>query len=160
MTGNGDTPWWASGTDPDGGIGDEDPVTAHREQRRGAAEDGSGTDGPAGAGGTGPDTARPWWDEAAQAITAVARAAAHVRPDGAVPRDLPPHEHAATAELCDVCPVCVGLRALERSRPEMAAHLTEALHHVTLAVRSVTEAHGADRGASTGGMERIDLEDE
>lgn len=165
MTRQEDAPWWASGAD---GLGDEDPLSAHRDARRATGDraDDSRREGAPPEDDAHDGTAAPpaWWEEATLALGALARAAGHVRPvqrDGGVGSDQH-HEHAATDELCEVCPVCAGLRALERSRPELVEHLTEALRHLTLAARSLVDAHGDERSRRTddGGLERIDLDGE
>jgi hypothetical protein len=155
MTGDGGTPWWASGTGPVDGLADDDPVRAHREARRGVGPE----DGPTSDDGdaSGDPAGRVWWEDAATALGELARQAGARYGD---PGDLPPHDHGADTDVCEICPVCVGLRVLERSRPELVAHLSEALRHVTLAVKSVVDAHADATGATDGGLERIDLDDE
>lgn len=61
--------------------------------------------------------------------------------------------------VCHACPVCVALRALESSRPEVVAHLSEALHHLSLAARAFVEAQVGATG-DDGGLRRVDLDDE
>lgn len=61
----------------------------------------------------------------------------------------------ADGEVCDACPVCIGLRALRQVRPEVIAHLSDAAHHVSLALRAFAEAQAGERGD---GLERIDLD--
>jgi hypothetical protein len=40
-------------------------------------------------------------------------------------------------DACGICPICVGLRALGETRPELVGHLAEAARHVALAARSL-----------------------
>lgn len=73
--------------------------------------------------------------------------------DRARPADgIAPHED---GEVCDACPVCIGLRALRQVRPEVIAHLSDAAHHMSLALRAFAEAQAGERGD---GLERIDLD--
>lgn len=167
MTGTGGSPWWASEADPRDGLLDEDPLTAHRQGRRGPADDtADDTANDTGGGvGDGDRTGRREglrWEDAAEALANLARqASGHARDEGERPRDIPPHEHgAAETDVCEVCPICVGLRALERSRPELVSHLSEALRHLTLAAKAVIDAQVEATGASDDGLERIDLDDE
>jgi hypothetical protein len=51
-------------------------------------------------------------------------------------------ERAATADhpaTCRSCPLCRGLAALERSHPEVLAHLSGAAQHLAAALRALTE---------------------
>ena len=48
-----------------------------------------------------------------------------------------PHEDGA---VCDACPVCIGLRAVRQVRPEVIAHLSDAAHHMSLALRAIADA--------------------
>lgn len=75
---------------------------------------------------------------------------------GAADGDSSPH---AEGRVCHACPVCVALRALEGSRPEVVAHLSEALHHLSLAARAFVEAQ-VDGTGGDGGLRRVDLDDE
>lgn len=67
----------------------------------------------------------------------------------------PPH----SLDVCGVCPICIGLRTLAESRPELMGHLAEAARHVTLAARSFMERperpHG---GEDDEPLEHIDLD--
>ncbi len=170
-------PWWASGRDPAEGLdGTEDPVDAHRDARRGGApppgHDPGGdrsqdrADDPAG----GADAGRL----ASDAIDLVSRLAAEVgrrvaargtsnaagpapgaftRPDAEEPvaDGIGPHED---GRVCDACPVCIGLRALRQVRPEVIGHLSDAAHHLSLALRAFADAQaGGDEG-----LEKIDLD--
>lgn len=60
----------------------------------------------------------------------------------------------ADGEVCDACPVCIGLRALRQARPEVIGHLSDAAHHVSLALRALADAQAGDRD----GLEKIDLD--
>lgn len=62
-----------------------------------------------------------------------------------------PHDD---GQVCDACPVCIGLRALRQVRPEVIAHLSDAAHHLSLALRAVAEAQTGQRD----GFEKIDLD--
>ncbi len=61
----------------------------------------------------------------------------------------------AEGEVCDACPVCLGLRALRQARPEVITHLSDAAHHVSLALRALADAQAGD---DTDGLEKIDLD--
>lgn len=61
----------------------------------------------------------------------------------------------ANGEVCDACPVCLGLRALRQARPEVITHLSDAAHHVSLALRALADAQAGD---DTDGLEKIDLD--
>lgn len=50
---------------------------------------------------------------------------------------VPPHP---PGEVCGACPVCIGLRALRSVRPEVIGHLSDAAHHLSLALRAVADA--------------------
>lgn len=148
-TGSPRDPWWASGTD--GLHQDEDPLDRHTAARRGETGPGEGEprdDGHAG----------EWWHEAMAALSDAARVgrerAGRSRGSQGDGRD-----HAA-GDVCHVCPVCVALRALDDSRPEVVAHLSEALRHVSLAARAFVEAQVAATGGQDDGLHRVDLDDE
>lgn len=59
----------------------------------------------------------------------------------------------ADGRVCDACPVCIGLRALRQARPDVIAHLSDAAHHVSLALRALADAQAGDDG-----LEKIDLD--
>lgn len=175
----GDAPWWASGRAAEDGLdGTEDPLGAHWGARHGdgstdgGTTDGGGHDPSAGAGG---DAARL----AGEAIDLFARLAAEAgrrvasratsnagRPapgaftrsdppsSGATSDDGAPGPHPHDGEVCDACPVCMGLRAIRQVRPEVVAHLSDAAHHLSLALRAVAEA----QGQPDEGLETIDLD--
>lgn len=179
-----DDPWWASGRDPGEGIDpSEDPFDAHRDARRGGAPppgDGDGTD-PRAPGGEAARLATDAMEligrlaaEASRRVAARATsnaatggdAGAFTRPDGAeatrpgaggdgawrrLADGIAPHED---GRVCDACPVCIGLRALRQVRPEVIGHLSEAAHHVSLALRAFADAQVADDE----GLEKIDLD--
>ena len=178
-------PWWASDGPVDGGIArDEDPVERLRAARRGASD-----------ATTPDDLAEPWLDAVAATMSSLARTTSEPEPDGDDPLETGGDDefddsdescgsgHAGAAEtagstvgaghqpdVCGVCPICVGLRALAESRPELMGHLAEAARHVALAARSLRErpaeadSEARDRGARpgegqrSGGLEHIDLE--
>lgn len=168
-----DEPWWASGRDPVDGLDDtEDPVDAHRDARRGGAPPpgGGAADDPAGDAGAGADPGRL----AGDVIDLVSRLAAEIgrrvaargaanaagpapgaftRPDDEEPvaDGIGPHED---GRVCDACPVCIGLRAVRQVRPEVIGHLSDAAHHVSLALRAFADAQaGTDED-----LEKIDLD--
>lgn len=178
-------PWWASGSGPHDGLDDsQDPFDAHHGARRGhdsASDEGPSDDGPSRSGGdhesaTGGEAGRL----AADAIDLVSRLAAeagrriHARsaanaaspPGGAFTRPDPPDRpdrpdgadtsapH-ANGEVCDACPICMGLRALRQSRPDVITHLSDAAHHVSLALRALADVHAGD---DPDGLEKIDLD--
>lgn len=70
---------------------------------------------------------------------------------------------AAHLEVCGVCPICVGLRALGTHRPELVGHLAEAARHLAAAVRSVVDTAAAEtdhgQAGQAEGLTRIDLDD-
>ena len=157
-----DDPWWASGRDPAEGLdGAQDPFDAHRDARRGDAPP-PGDEQAAGGGDLGRlagDAVDLLGRLAAEASRRVAArttsnaagsgAGAFTRPDD--PTMTGPHED---GQVCDACPVCIGLRALRQVRPEVIGHLSDAAHHVSLALRAFADAQaGAD-----GGLEKIDLD--
>lgn len=177
----GDAPWWASGRSAEDGLdGTEDPLGAHWGARHGDQTHDGGRDEPTGdrpAGdGAGGDAARL----AGEAIDLFARLAAEAgrrvaaratsnagRPaPGAFTRTDPPTggdqpgddgapgPHPHDGEVCDACPVCMGLRAIRQVRPEVVAHLSDAAHHLSLALRAVAEA----QAAPDEGLESIDLD--
>lgn len=78
--------------------------------------------------------------------------------DGRAPREDPVDAH-ADGRVCHACPVCITLRALESSRPEVVGHLADALHHLSLAARAFMEAQVGATGGD-GGLRRVDLDDE
>jgi hypothetical protein len=138
-------PWWAS--DLEDGVGDAapnfDPLEAHRAARRGAHPS---------------DDAIAGWDLADD-------------PDGdqQVGGRRPTEDDASAAahgpDVCGVCPICVALRALGESRPQLLEHLTEAARHLTAAVRNLVEdpprvrPDGTRRsGEDPDPFERIDLD--
>lgn len=165
-------PWWASGSVPDDGLDDaQDPFDAHRGARHGG-DDTSGADGAWSGGDDAGEATGDAGRLAADAIDLVTRMATeagrriHARsvanassPEGAFTRPDDPHESHdphADGEVCDACPVCLGLRALRQARPEVVTHLSEAAHHVALALRALADASHA--GDDTDGVERIDLD--
>ena len=69
--------------------------------------------------------------------------AGHARRDGADGRRGggdgagPPHP---PGEVCNACPFCLGLRAVRQVRPEVIGHLSDAAHHLSLALRAIADA--------------------
>jgi hypothetical protein len=143
-------PWWAS--DLEDGVADaappRDPLEAHRAARRGAhpSDDtaagwdddlaagwdladlfGSPSGGGAPSGAGTPDDAAT--DDRVRDPRAGGR--------GPTAADDPAAAHGP--DVCGVCPICVALRALGESRPQLLEHLTEAARHLTAAVRNLVE---------------------
>lgn len=178
-------PWWASGRDPLEGLDtDEDPVDAHRHARRGETpppgDPGDGPDPGADPGRLASDAIDLVSRLAAEvgrrvAARGTANAAGpapgsfthpdpeDVGPDAGGDRDtdagwrrfadgMAPHED---GRVCDACPVCIGLRALRQVRPEVIGHLSDAAHHVSLALRAFADAQA---GTDDDGLEKIDLD--
>lgn len=165
-----DAPWWASGRGPEDGLDDsQDPFDAHHDARRGAPRDDD--PGPGGRPGDGADTARLASDaidlvarlaaEAGRRVTDRARTNAAGPPPDAFTRDDPPPAAGGTTgsphpdgQVCDACPFCIALRALRQVRPEVVGHLSDAAHHLSLALRAFADAQagGDDR------LEKIDLD--
>lgn len=75
-------------------------------------------------------------------------------------RDIPPHRHGADAphDVCQVCPICAVLRAVDDVRPELVEHLSEAARHLTLAAKAFIDAQAAGYEPRDEGLERIDLD--
>lgn len=118
-----------------------------------------------------PEDDGSWWGPATEALTRLARdlAASAVAspprglvddtPDGAREPDAspPPTRDGGSGQeagggphqvdACGVCPICVGLRAVGGSRPELVGHLAEAARQLTLALRSVVDAAAPPDGA-------------
>lgn len=159
MTGDGGSPWWASGADDLDPA--TDPLTAHRAARAGTG----GDEQP-------PTQGRPWdvpwedWDDrdpprpdgarrsalddAMEAVQALLRALAARGTSGR--SGLRPHGRDQT---CRACPWCIALRSLGDARPEVVDHLDEALRHLVAAARAWVDA-----AESRGQWERIPLDDD
>lgn len=155
-------PWWASGGRADQGIDDQDPFGAHQQARRGGPDD-----DPAAASGDEAAGQQPGDDLGAlagEAVDLLARLATEAArrfgrtggdPDRAAPRTeedlVGPHPDGS---VCDACPVCIGLRAVQRARPDVVTHLSEAAHHVTLAMQAFADA----QARSDEGLQHIDID--
>lgn len=165
-------PWWAS--DPDDAP-DPDPLTAHREARRGEVGDDDAWWGPAAlaVARLAEDLARTAEDAGPTTATGApdTEPGAEAGPDPADPAaqgppadDRAADDRAADGEhgpdVCGVCPVCVTLRALQGSRPELVGHLAAAARHLAAAVRSVAPPTGAapPRRAGDERVQHIDLD--
>jgi hypothetical protein len=111
-------PWWATDDDSAAGPG-TDPLEQHRAARRG---DPGAASGPRPEPDSDPDA-----DPDSEAPPTGDRGPEDTRDGG---------HH---VDVCGICPICVGLRALGESRPELVGHLAEAARQLTLAVRSVVE---------------------
>ena len=169
MTGQdhtGTDPWWASGRGADDGLdGAEDPFDAFHRARQGtgprADDDGAhaADADPAGLLADAVDLLGRLASEAGRRVAARATANAAGPPDGAFTR--PDHQRPgqdedgpastwqrvaagagphADGSVCDACPVCITLRALRQARPDVVAHLSDAAHHVSLALRAFADA--------------------
>jgi hypothetical protein len=157
-----ESPWWASGRAPEDGIAaDEDPLDAHRNGRRPDADAALATDAI--------DLLQRLASELGRRISSRSAANAAGPPPGAFTRPdapgaaeapasawralvdgLSPHED---GEVCSACPICIGLRAVRQVRPDVIGHLSDAAHHLSLALRAFAEAQ-----TGGGGFESIDLE--
>lgn len=158
-------PWWASGSAPEEGLGDEDPFERHTEARRGAGDGDAGANGHAGHERRDRHQGRggAWWHDAVDALADAARAAGDAHEAragrGEGERAASSQDRASDGQVCHACPVCVALRVLDESRPEVVAHLSEALRHVSLAARAFVEAQVAATGGDDG-LHRVDLDGE
>lgn len=74
--------------------------------------------------------------------------------------EAPPHRHRSDAphDVCEVCPICAVLRAVDDVRPELVEHLTEAARHLTLAAKAFVDAQAAGFEDDEG-LQRIDLDE-
>lgn len=61
----------------------------------------------------------------------------------------------SAVSTCGVCPLCTLLRVIGEAHPEVLAHLSEAVRHLSLAVKAVVDA----QVAGTGPLERIPVEE-
>jgi len=108
-------PWWASeGDAPDPS---QDPLDAHRAARRGP-------------------TGTPGVDEAASEAGRTASGADEAAGEPTATEG-PAAADGHGSDVCGVCPLCTGMRALQASHPELVGHLTEAARHLSAAVRTV-----------------------
>lgn len=161
MSGDGDhaRPWWASRPDVSVAADDPDPLVRHREARRGEATTPDDVPGDARDAGPGPGRDVPsWWAAASDVVDrlgedladgARANAASAARRDERDDPAAPPPWEGRTddragsgvhdLDVCGVCPVCLAVRAIAESRPELAAHLLEAGRQLTLAVRALVD---------------------
>lgn len=149
-------PWWASGRTPDEGLDpDEDGFEAYDEARRARA---SGN-GDVGNGNGGADGSQPphWMTDLVELLARLASAGT-ARMGGTPPRPAgtPPHP---PDQVCDACPVCLGLRAVREVRPDAIAHLAEAARHVSLALKAFADAQ-ARAVVGDDDYEHIDVADE
>jgi hypothetical protein len=142
-------------------------------------------DDPTGGVGGGRDLppAGPWWEAAAETVSRLARdlaetaeaqdpeargeAGARPRHDAAGGDDGDPGapdggpadaRDAHRIDACGICPICVGLRTLGESRPELVGHLAEAARHVALAARSLA-ARPAPGSPDDEPLQHIGLDD-
>lgn len=187
------SPWWASGGPEGASHQDDDPLTAHRRARAGDVEEPPPTAAPSWWAPAAEAVARLSEDLATTAIDNADRArgdrpwheATEPRPEdvpgsdrgAGEPRepgpDLgsdgagPARDAAAHLDVCGVCPICVGLRALGTHHPELVGHLSEAARHLAAAVRTFVEApeprtsgtEGGTTARADDGLTRIDLDD-
>jgi hypothetical protein len=61
---------------------------------------------------------------------------------------------------CRVCPVCQLLSVVRQTRPEVFGHLADATSSFLAAVRTAVDAHAGHAHGGSGGVERIDLDDD
>lgn len=68
-------------------------------------------------------------------------------------------EHVATGSPeCQLCPVCQLIALMRETRPEVAAHLSEAAGSLLAAARAALAAHEREWGSRrSAGVERIDI---
>lgn len=136
-----DPPWWSSGVAP-GSTAAPGPAAddrARREEERQrferarAEHERSGSTGRSGPG-PGPG---------------------HDHDPGATdPTGVPPSHD---GDVCQVCPICTALRLVGEVRPDLFVHLAEAARHLTLAAKTVVDAHAA---GFRDGLEHIPLDDD
>jgi hypothetical protein len=155
-------PWWASELDAEAVGSTVDPLEAHRAARR---------------GGPPPRDDTSWWDldglrepapDAASSGATTGTAGTDDATGTAGTDDATGIGGAAGAghgpDVCGACPICLALRSLGESRPQLLEHLTEAARHLAAAVRSVVEepprgrGDDARRGGGADPFERIDLD--
>jgi hypothetical protein len=55
-------------------------------------------------------------------------------------REEPVHD----PSVCGVCPICIALRTLQESRPDLVRHLGEAARHLAAAARSLMDPAATD----------------
>ena len=115
------TPWWAS----DDGVADidahEDPFDAHWTSRAADVPDA-------------PDWMRLVGDVAVGAVRRFGALAEDARRSD--------HGHSSSSDdaACRNCPVCMVLRAADRSGSDVSEHLADAARHLALAAASFLEA--------------------
>lgn len=114
------TPWWASDETVAELDEHEDPFRAHRSARSAQAPDE-------------PDWVGLLGDVAVNAVRRLS-AVADDRTEG--------HDHGSDSDdaVCRNCPVCMLMRAADRSGPEVAEHLADAARNLALAAASFLEA--------------------
>jgi hypothetical protein len=148
-------PWWASGRSPEEGIDpDEDGFEAYDAARR-ARANGDGQNGSQDRS-EGPPPPH-WLTDFVEMLTRVASAST-ARMGGTPPRAAGAAPHPPD-QVCDACPVCLGLRAVREVRPEAIAHLAEAARHVSLALKAFADAQ-ARAVVGDEDYEHIDLDQE
>lgn len=140
-------PWWASGRTAEEGLDGQDPLAAHRRGRQGGAAGNGSKERPA----DGPDdghthhAARGLVDDLAEIWTRLTTDAGRRRPE---------HDD---GEVCQACPICLGLRAVRQARPEVIGHLADAAHAFSLALRALADS---TEGGGGNDFQRIDLDAE
>jgi hypothetical protein len=140
---DGTGPWWEAAAETVSRLARDlaDTAEAHRDDGATADPDATPWDAATADGAAGPGGGQP--TDAADDTTTAAGGAG----DG---------DHRIDA--CGVCPICVGLRTLGESRPELVGHLAEAARHVALAARSLG-ARSPSSGSGQEPLQRIDLDD-
>lgn len=80
---------------------------------------------------------------------------------GRAAKDVPPHQHGTDVphDVCQVCPICAVLRAVDDVRPELVEHLSEAARHLTLAAKAFIDAQASGYEPQDGGLQHIDLDE-
>jgi hypothetical protein len=109
---------------------------------------------------------RPWWSSGSGPDARVEPGPAAGSDDDGhdearAHADQPPHAHTpplAGGDVCQVCPICTALRLVGEVRPDLVVHLAEAARHLTLAAKTIVDAHATGYGGR--GLEHIPLDDD
>jgi hypothetical protein len=162
VTERADRPWWASDGPVDGGV---DRRVDAMEAVRAARRPRDATELPPWFE-TATDSLDPDGDEVEAGVAEPGQPRAELPPDGRTDPALA-GETGHDPSVCGVCPICIALRTLQESRPELVRHLGEAARHLAAAARSLMDpaandpAHPRERGGSaTPGLRRIHLDAE
>lgn len=160
---DGAPPWWHAAADAAATLAEQLATTVEGHRAGARSDDRAADDGPSAADdGPGAGNARRGAGEHDDADHRAGAAGARDRAAGADDDAEGGHDgHAAgPGDVCGVCPVCTGLRALSEQRPELVDHLAEAARHLSLAVRALAprEAPREHRTARDDGLTHIDLD--